>query len=185
MRKRCWLGWVLLLGTVRVLPGCAGLSSSDRLLLTSTQIERSLATDLGQVLEVFEGLDVRRPEVELQPASDRLQISWNLALPGDVHGGALGMPVGVRLLVSGHPRVDASGRGVDLVDVHLDDVAFAGMPRLFGLGFARLVDRKGAVLADFPLLTLPADRLVRDHVLHVATGARVTSQGLRIELSTR
>jgi hypothetical protein len=131
------------------------------------------------MMEVFEGLDLPRPQVSLMPASDRLMLEWNARLP-DGPGGA---PLGVAVQISGAPVLNAARNGVDLKEVRIEDVRFAGLPRFLGL--ARIGDRKGMTLPDLPLMTLPPDRLRISDVAYAVTGIDVTYEGLRVDIAPK
>ena len=63
--------------------------------LTADDIQRQIETDLGAALELFKGLEVRRPEVALMPTSERLQLTWTLRVPDGPNNLGLGVAVAV------------------------------------------------------------------------------------------
>jgi hypothetical protein len=182
-----WLRRALLLPSFVILTACAGVSAPrpGTLLLTASEIERQLVTDLGSALELFKGLDLRRPEVAMMPVAERLQLSWTVRLD-EVSGPSSGaLPIGVAVALSGKPRLNGAGTAIDLTQVTIDDVRITGVPRLFGFGLAQLADKKGATLPDLPLIDLPAERLLRDKVAYAATGVDVSYDGLRVAISPK
>lgn len=179
MLRRC----LLLLSVL--LSSCVTMHGPTSYTLSPAEIERGIETELGGVLEMFQGMDVRRPEVGLMPASNRLQLTWNVSLPGVVAQGPFGSPLAVGIVLSGNPVLNPARNGVDLRDVRLEDVRMAGVPRLFSFGLAQLNDRKGSALSDVPLLSLAPERLTRSAVAYQATGIEVTFTGLRIDIAPK
>lgn len=168
---------LLVLGVL--LSACATMQGPRTITLSAAEIEQQIQTDLGDVLDAFKGLGARRPDVSLMPSSQRLLLEWNFGAPGD----PAGLATGVTVEVSGKPVLNASGNGIDLTDVRLDDVRLAALPRFLGL--ARLVDRKGMTLPDLPLMRLPADRLRQSDVAYAATDVSVGFAGLKIAIAPR
>jgi hypothetical protein len=169
----------LVLALLVLLSSCATMHGPRTITLSAAEVEQQIQTDLGDALDAFKGLGVRRPEVSLMPSSQRLLLEWNFAAPGD----SAGIASGVTVEISGKPALNASGNGIDLTEVRLDDVRLAALPRFLGL--ARLVDRKGMTLPDLPLMRLPADRLRQADVAYEATGVSVGFTGLRIDIAPR
>jgi hypothetical protein len=165
--------------------GCATVHGPTSFTLGAAEMERSVQAELGSVLKLFEGMDVRRPEVNLMPVSNRLALVWTVNVPGVVAHSAFGDPLAVGIVLSGTPRLNPARNGVDLTDVRLEDVRMSGLPRLFGFGLQQLDGRKGAALPDLPLFPLPADRLTRAAVAYEVTGLEVTYQGLRIDIAPK
>jgi hypothetical protein len=173
------LASVLCLGLV--LAGCAATPGPRSFTLTTADIERQIETDLGGALELFKGLDIRRPEVALMPVSARLQLTWTVRVPDN----PTGLPLGVAVALAGRPALNATGTGIELKEVTLEDVRVTGVPMLFSLGLAQLGERKGAHLPDLPLMSLPADQLLRRQVAYGATGVAVTFLGLRVDVAPK
>jgi hypothetical protein len=164
-----------------LLASCATSHGPQSFMLSPAEIERQIETDLGSAFELFKGLDARRPEVALMPVSERLQLTWNLRLPD----GPTISPLGVAVELAGKPMLNKAGNGIDLTQVTLEDVRLSGAPRLFSFGLARLGERKGASLPDLPLLSLPAEQLMREQVAYGATGVEVTYGGLRVNIAPK
>jgi hypothetical protein len=164
---------------VAFMSGCATMHGPQTITLSATEIENQIQADLGVVMEMFKGLDVRRPEVSLMPASERLLLEWSFTLPD----GPAGSPLGVAVELSGKPALNAARNGIDLAQVRIEDVRLAGLPRFLGL--SRLVDQKGMTLPDLPLMTLPIDRLRQSDVAYVATGVGVGFFGLKVDIVPR
>jgi len=166
-----------------MLAGCASVHGPRSITLTPEEIERQIETDLGSLMEVFKGLELRRPEVGLMPASDRLQLAWNVRLPNTAPDAGLHRWLSARIEVSGRPVLNAAGTGVVLTQVTIDDVRLGGLPRMFG--FAQLLERKGAALPDFALIALPDSELKRGGVVYRATAVAVSWRGLRIDIEPK
>lgn len=178
------LGWIACL-VVLGLAGCATPHGPRAVTLTPVEIEREINADLGRLLEAFQGLDVRRPEVGLLPMSQRLQLSWTVRLPTAPGEGTLLSWTGVTVEISGRPQLNAAGNAIELADALIDDIRLDGLPRLLGLGMARLTDRKGAALPNVPLVGVPEHLLKRDAVVYAASDPVVTYRGLRLTLTPR
>jgi hypothetical protein len=166
-----------------VLAGCATVHGPRSITLTPEEIERQIETDLGALLEVFRGLELRRPEVALMPASERLQLTWNVRLPNAAPDAGLHGWLNARIEVSGRPVLNPAGTGVVLTQVTIDDVRLGGLPRMFG--FSQLLERKGATLPDFALIALPEEALKRGGVVYRATAVAVSWRGLRIDIEPK
>lgn len=164
---------------VALLSACATMHGPQTITLSTAEIEQQIQVDLGGVVEMFKGLDARRPEVSLMPASERLLLEWNFKLPD----GPTGSPVGIAVELSGKPVLNAARNGIDLTQVRIEDVRLAGLLRFLSL--ARLADQKGMTLPDLPLMTLPTDRLRQSNVAYEATGVSVGYTGLKIDIVPR
>ncbi len=164
---------------VWLLSACATMHGPQTITLSTTEIEQQIQADFGGVAQMFNGLDVHRPEVSLMPVSERLQLEWSFRLPD----GPAAWPLGIAVDVTGKPVLNAAQNGIDLTQVRIEDVRLAGLPRFLGL--ARFVDRKGMTLPDLPLIALPSDRLRQSDVAYAATGVGVGYAGLRIDIAPR
>ncbi len=164
-----------------LLGACATAPGPRSFMLSTSEIERQIETDLGSAFELFKGLDMRRPEVAVMPISERLQLTWTVRVPD----GPTEVPLGVAVALAGKPVLNAARSGIDLTQVTLEDVRLTGVPKLFGFGLAQLGDRKGARLPDLPLVSLPADQLTRRQVAYGATAVEVTYGGLRVNIAPK
>jgi hypothetical protein len=164
-----------------LLAACGTLPGPRSFTLTPSDIERQIEADLGATLELFRGLDMRRPEVALMPVSDRLQLTWTVRVPD----GPTSAPLGVAVALAGKPALNAAGNGINLTQVTLEDVHVTGAPMLFSFGLAQLGERKGASLPDLPLMSLPPEQMTRRQVAYGATGVVVTFTGLRVDLEPK
>lgn len=169
-----------------LIAGCVTVHGPTSFTLSRDDIERGIEADLGNLIEIFRGLDLRRPEVALMPVAGRLELAWYLTVPtqGDVHS-LFASNVGVAVVMSGKPRLNAARNGVDLTDVRIDDVRMLGLPRVLGFGLGTLADRKGAALADLPLMSFTPAQLRRAGVAYGATAVEVKYSGLRVDIEPR
>jgi hypothetical protein len=154
--------------------------------MTREDIERTLEADLGKLIEVFRGVDSRRPEVAFMPVSGRLELAWYLIVPGQ--GGPetlFGNNVGVAVVMSGKPKLNAAESGVDLTEVKVDDIRLLGLPSVLGFGLGSLADRKDMELPDIPLFTFAPTLLRRADVAYRATAVEVTYRGLQVSIEPR
>jgi hypothetical protein len=174
---------LLLFCIVFALAGCASLHGPRSITLTPEEIERQIETDLGSLMEVFKGLELRRPEVGLMPAAERLQLAWNVRLPNTAPDAGLYAWLNARIEVSGKPMLNAARNGIALTQVTIDDVRLGGLPRMFG--FSQLLERKGAALPDFALIALPEDELKRAGIVYRATAVTVGWRGLRVDIEPK
>jgi hypothetical protein len=184
MRKR--LRILLAAGAAALLAGCVTVHGPTSITLSRDDIERGIEADLGNLIEIFRGLDLRRPEVAFMPVAGRLELAWYLTVPtqGDANS-LFGSNMGVAVVMSGKPRLNAARNGVDLTDVRVDDVRMLGLPRVLGYGLGQLADRKGALLPDLPLLGFTPAQLRRADVAYGATAVEVTYLGLRVDIEPR
>lgn len=164
-----------------LLAACASVPGPRSFTMSPNDIERQIEADLGTTFELFRGLDMRRPEVALMPVSERLQLTWTVRVPD----GPTANPLGVAVAVAGKPTLNAARSGIELTDVTLEDVRVTGVPMLFSFGLAQLGERKGAKLPDLPLVSLPAEQMMRKQVAYGATGVVVTFTGLRVDLEPK
>jgi hypothetical protein len=135
----------LVASAVALIAGCVTVHGPTSFTLSRDDIERGMEADLGNLVEIFRGLDLRRPEVALMPVAGRLELAWYLTVPTQGEANSLfASNVGVAVVMSGKPALNAGRSGVDLTDVRIDDVRMLGLPRVLGFGLGRLADRKGA-----------------------------------------
>jgi hypothetical protein len=116
----------------------------------------------------------------------RLELAWYLTVPTQSDANSLfASNVGVAVVMSGKPTLNAGRSGIDLTDVRIDDVRMLGLPRVLGFGLGQLGDRKGAALPDLPLMSFSPAQLRRADVAYGATAVEVTYSGLRVDIEPR
>jgi hypothetical protein len=172
----------LLLATA-VLAGCA-TSGPPAITLDRSELAQRAFVDRGDdaVARLFrevERAQVRGPEVSAQVGAQRLVFAWTAPLASTPQG----LPLSVRVAISGTPVLDAAGTGVDLADTRVEEVSVPGVP-LLTINRAADVDR-GQSLGTLPLLRLRPEELERDGVQYRATALSLRGGGLRIELQPK
>lgn len=175
---------ILALSLAALLAGCVTVHGPRTLTLSGDELERSIETDLGSLMEVARGLDARRPEVAFMPVAGRVELAWTLSMPAE-SGSLFGTPVGVVVVASGRPQLNAKHNGIDLTDVTVDDVRVLGLPQALSFGFGRLTDRRNSRLADLPLYQFTPRQLRVGDVVYGATAIEVTYDGLRVAIEPR
>jgi hypothetical protein len=176
--------WTALLAML--LAGCVTVHGPRTLTLGREDLERSIDTDLGNMVELLRGLDARRPEVAFMPVAGRVELAWTLTMPADpAPDTPFGRTVGLTVVTSGTPRLNAARTGVDLTDVRLDDVRVLGLPRLLGFGLGRLPERKGSRLPDLSLYQFTPQQLRIGDVAYGADSLQVSYRGLEISISPK
>ena len=122
---------------------------------------------------------VQGPDVSVQVGAQRLVFAWTAPLAGT----APGLPLSLRIAISGAPVLDAAGTGIDLADTRVEEVSVQGVPFL---SFNRAADvDRGQSLGTLPLLRLRPDELERDGAQYRAVALSLRGSGLRIELQPR
>jgi hypothetical protein len=66
---------------VGLLPACATTQGPEAIMVATAEIEWRIQAGFEGVLEIFKGIDARRPEASLMRASERLQFEWLSKLP--------------------------------------------------------------------------------------------------------
>lgn len=177
----------LVLAFVLALTGCATMGPTS-ITLTPDEMERRLRTDLSSLFEVLKGTEQRRPEISLMPVSGRLQLDWNVSMPGvsdKEQDGLYGnKAIGLAVALSGRPELDEAGTTVLLREVRIEDIRVTGVPRLLGFGLTQLTDRRGMTMPDLPLFGIE-DQLRRQNVAYAASGVEVSYRGLRVMIAPR
>ena len=169
-----------------LLASCVTVHGPTSFTLTRDQIERNIEVDLGKLMEVFRGLDARRPEVAFMPVANRLELAWYVSMPTQGGGGGLfGNNVGVAVVMSGRPQLNAAHTGVVLTGVKVDDVRLLGLPNVLGFGGGQVPAGKDMLLPDLPLVSFSPALLRRADVAYAATAVEVTFRGLRVDIEPR
>jgi hypothetical protein len=179
-------GMLAALLTALAAAGCVTVHGPTSFTLSRDDIERAIEADLGDLMEVFRGVDSRRPEVAFMPVAGRLELAWYVSVPSqsDIHT-LFGRNVGVAVVLSGKPTLNAAGSGINLTDVRVDDVRVLGLPRLLGFQLDPLLARKDLQLPNLPLFSFSPAQLRRADVAYGATAVEVTYRGLRVDIAPR
>lgn len=167
------------------LAACAHQSGPASLVLSPEDIERLSPARMDQVLMLFEGSRARRPEVDLLPIADRVQLAWTMNLPAPPGAGPFAPPLKVLITVSGRPVLNAARNGVTLSETVIDDVRILGAAPPPGFALGDIVEKKGAAVQDLPLLEFRPDQLVRRNTVLEVRRVSVEYSGLRIEMAPK
>jgi hypothetical protein len=169
------LAWLIIAAAIS---GCAAFGPPAISLSRSEIGERAFIDrggDLSGVFRQFEGLDISGPDVGFQTQAQRVELGWSIKLKE----APLGVPLTMRVSISGRPELNAQGNGVDLVDSRIEEIRMPSIP------FVNLDPRQtteGDALGRLPLLAFRPDELNRDGVIYRATGLSLGTFGLRVDL---
>jgi hypothetical protein len=173
----------LLLFAAAALAGCAALGPPGFTLDRGELAQRAFV-DRGDdaVARLFreaERAKVQGPDVSVQIGAQRLVFAWTAPLPGT----PAGLPLSLRIALSGAPTLNAAADGVDLVDTRVEEVSVPGVPFL-SLNRAADVDR-GQSLGTLPLLRFRPAEIERDGVQYQPVALSLRATGLRVELQPK
>lgn len=130
---------------------------------------------LQKVFRQFEALDISGPDIGFQTQAQRVELGWSIRLKE----APLGVPLTVRVSISGRPELNPQATGIDLVDSRIEEIRMPSIP------FVNVDVRKSAEdesLGRIPLLAFRPDELNRDGVIYRATGLSLGTFGLRVDL---
>ncbi len=169
-------------GVVFALAGCAALEPA--ITLSRSEIGQRAFVDRPQVdLEkVFKGMDslsISGPEVGFQTTAQRIELAWTVR-PKET---PLGIPLSLRMSLSGAPVLNAQRNGIDLADVRVEEVRLPSIP--FVSPDTKQMMRGGESLGTIPLLQFRPEELNRDGVIYQATGISLGTFGLRVDLAPK
>jgi hypothetical protein len=174
MFKRFWP----LLTLTLLLSGCANLGLTGLTLSLDDIADRAFLEqrgELARVLRLIDGVDIGRPEVGYMPDARRLHLGWTIGLR------QAGLPLSVRVAISGRPELNAQRNGIDLADSRIEDLRLPAIP-LIGLGRSFVI---GEPLGRLPLLSLTPAELSRAGIIHQAAGIALSPRGMHIDLAPR
>jgi hypothetical protein len=130
----------------------------------------------SRFLKGLEGLNISGPEVGFQLTAQRIELAWSARLAD----GPMGIPLTLRVSMSGAPVLNAQGNGIDLADARIEEVRLPAVPFL-NLD-ARKVGQGGDSLGTLPLLQFRPEELNRDGVVYRATTVSLGTFGMRVDL---
>lgn len=174
--------WLGLLAAAATLAGCAALGP-PAIHLTRSDIEQRAfidrgTTDLRKVFGGFDGLAVSGPDVGVQTQAQRLQFEWEIRLKDS----PAGLPLSVRIAISGRPELNQDRSGIDLADARIE---YVRLPTLPFMDAGRAGATEGESLGRLPLLAFRPDELNRDGVIYRAADLAVGAFGVRVGLAPR
>jgi len=170
------------IGVAFALAGCAVLEPA--IVLSRSEIgQRAFIdrreVDLKKVFKGMEGLSITGPDVGFQTAAQRLELAWT-ARPKE---SPLGIPLSLRVSLSGAQVLNAQKNGIDLADVRIEEVRLPSIP--FVNLDTKPMGQSGESLGTLPLLQFQPEELNRDGVVYQATGISLGTFGLRVDLAPK
>lgn len=171
-----WLALAAFIGACTAFgPPAIVLSRSD--ISERAFIDRSDG-GLQKVFRQFEALDISGPDVGFQTQAQRVELAWSIRLKE----APLGVPLTVRVSISGRPELNPQANGIDLADSRIEEIRMPSIP------FVNVDMRKSAEdesLGRIPLLAFRPQELNRDGVVYRATGLSLGAFGLRVDLAPK
>lgn len=173
--RLAWLTLALMIG------GCAAFGPPAIVLSRGEISERAFidrsGAGLSKVFRQFEGLDVSGPDVGFQTQAQRIELGWSISLKE----APLGIPLTIRIAISGRPELNPQANGVDLLDSRIEEIRLPSIP------FVNIDTRsaEGDSLGRIPLLAFQPDELNRDGLVYRATGLSLGTFGLRVDLAPK
>ena len=166
-----------------LLTACAALGPPAIVLTRSDIAERAVVdrgqVDPGKVFKGIEGLPITGPEVGFQLNAQRIELAWTATF-GE---GPLGIPLSLRLALSGTPVLNAQRNGIDLADVRIEELRMPAVP------FLNIDTRKFTAdddaLPTLPLLQFRPEELNRDGIVYQPTDVALGTFGLRVDLTPK
>jgi len=167
----------VVLGAALALAACVA-SGPPSITLSRSEIAERAFLDRGnaearKLFKGIEGLAIDGPDVGFQTTAQRVELAWT----AKVAEAPLGIPLSLRLSISGKPVLNGQGTGIDLADTHLEEVRLPGVPAL-----RPDASKEGESLGTLPLLQFRPDELNRDGVVYRATHVSLGTFGLRVDL---
>lgn len=165
-----------------LLTACAAFGPPAITLTRADIAERAFVdrgqVDLRQVFKGMDGLDLSGPEVGFQLNAQRVELAWTARL-GD---GPLGIPLSLRLALSGMPVLNAKRNGIDLDGVRIEEVRMPTVP-LLSIDTKKL--NAGESLGTLPLLQFRPEELNRDGIVYLPADVTLDSFGLHVALAPK
>jgi hypothetical protein len=162
------------------LAACSVLGPPSLTLSRSEIAERAFvdrsSPQVKRILKGLEQANVTGPEVAFQLQAQRIELAWSARLPD----GPMGVPLSLRLTMSGTPVLNEQKNGIDLADTRIEDVRIPALP-FINLDRQKL-NPAGAVLGTLPLLQFHADELTRDGIVYQPGTIELGTFGLRVAL---
>jgi len=166
-----------------LLTACAAFGPPD-ILLTRGDIGERAFVDRGQVAfgRIFKGTDglaITGPDVGFQLNAQRIELAWTAKL-GE---GPLGVPLSLRLALTGTPVLNAQRNGIDLADVRIEEIRMPGVPFL-NIDTTKFRSDDDSFPA-LPLLQFRPDELNRDGIVYQPASIALETFGLRVGLTPK
>ena len=173
---------LVIAGVAIALAGCAALGPA--ITLSRSEIEQRAFIDrkeaeFNKVFKGLEGLNISGPDVGFQTASQRIELAWTARAKES----PLGIPLSLRVSLSGAPVLNAQKNGIDLADVRIEEIRLPSIP--FVNIDTKQMTQGGESLGTLALLQFRPEELNRDGVVYQATGISLGTFGLRVELAPK
>jgi hypothetical protein len=174
----------LMLGVAfAVLAGCSAFGPPAITLTRGEIAERAFIdrkqVDAKKIFRGMEGLDVSGPDVGFQTTAQRVELAWTARLAD----GPMGIPLSLRIAISGTPVLNAQGSGIDLAEMRIEEVRLPSLP-FISLDTMKF-GRGGDSLGTMPLLQFRPEELNRDGVIYRPTEISLGTFGLRVDLEPK
>jgi hypothetical protein len=173
MHRLAWLGALALAACSALGPPAITLTRSD--IAERAFVDRS-TIDPKKVFRGIEGLNISGPDIGFQTTAQRIELAWTAKLAD----GPMGIPLSLRVSMSGAPVLNAQKNGIDLADARIEEVRLPSIPFL-NLD-SRQMNQGGDSLGTLPLLQFRPEELNRDGVVYQATTVSLGTFGLRVDL---
>ena len=174
----------LLLGVAfAVLAGCTAFGPPAITLTRGEIAERAFIdrqqVDARKIFRGMEGLDISGPDVGFQTTAQRVELAWTAKLAD----GPMGIPLTLRVAISGAPVLNAQGNGIDLAETRIEEVRLPSLP-FINLDMKK-IGQGGDALGTLPLLQFRPEELNRDGVIYRPTALSLGTFGLRVDLEPK
>jgi hypothetical protein len=171
---------ILLAGAMLALAACSALGPPAITLSRSDIAERAFidrqGADVRRIFKGLEGLDITGPDVGFQINAQRIELAWSAKLAD----GPMGLPLTLRVSMSGAPVLNAQGNGIDLADARIEEVRLPSVP-FINLDTRRM-NTGGDTLGTLPLLQFRPEELNRDGIVYRPGAVSLGTFGLQVEL---
>jgi hypothetical protein len=177
MHRRTWLGALVVL-----LAACSALGPPSIRLSRGEIAERAFAErkvfDLRRFLRGVDGVTITGPDVGFQLQAQRIEFAWTASVAGP-----MGVPLSLRVSISGQPVLNEQKNGLDLADTRVEEVRLPSIP--FVNFDRRSLQAPGTSLGTLPLLQFAPEELTRDGIVYQPTGVELGTFGLRVDLAPK
>jgi hypothetical protein len=174
---------ILMLGAALMLVACSAIGPRAITLSRSDIAERAFIDraniDPKKIFKGIEGLNVSGPDIGFQTVAQRIELAWTAKLAE----GPMGIPLSLRVSMSGAPVLNAQSNGIDLAEARIEEIRLPSVP------FINLDTRKmnqgGDSLGTLPLLQFRPEELNRDGIVYQAVAVSLGTFGLRVDLTPK
>jgi hypothetical protein len=174
---------LLMLGTALMLAACSALGPPAITLSRGDIAERAFidgaSIEPKKIIKGIQGLDIAGPDIGFQTTAQRIELAWTAKLAE----GPMGIPLLLRISMSGAPVLNAQRNGIDLADARIEEIRLPSVP-FINLD-TRQMNQGGDALGTLPLLQFRPEELNRDGIVYQATGVSLGTFGLRVDLTPK